>query len=122
MYKCNQDTLAPKIRDEFLKEVSELPEDAELYCVGWWQEPNVTLFLDRTMHNIYDDYNVDSKGNNQYLIVGNFINNVRVEEIEDLIQAKLIKIDTSEIDYNVYGSAFNREDFELFAIYQITAQ
>ena len=120
VYKSNENTLAPKIRAEFLEEIDELPDDAELYCAGWWQEPNITLFLDRRMHNIYDDYNYEGDTDKQYFIVGNFINNVKVADIEELIQGKLTKIDTSEIDYNVYGSAFNREDFELFAIYKIT--
>ena len=33
--------------------LDKLPKDATLYAAGWWQEPMVTLILDRKMKNLY---------------------------------------------------------------------
>ena len=35
--------------DVFLEEVDALPENAVLYCWGWWQEPDVKLLLGKDM-------------------------------------------------------------------------
>ena len=118
--KENHPSYELSLMEEFIEEINEIPESATLYCAGWWQEPDVTLFLDREMKNIYDvidggeileDYS--------FLIVGNFIDNIKIKDIQDGINASLVRVDTSDVDYNLIYSLFNREDFENYAVYRI---
>lgn len=109
-----------ELMNGFLKEIKELPHDSDLYCVGWWQEPNVTLFLDKEMKDIYQVKEPNTEfNNNSYLIVGNLIHETNISDIEDMFNINLIRIDKSEVDYNNYSIPFDRRDFDLFAIYKI---
>ena len=116
----NQPSYEQILMEEFLEEINGIPQSATLYCVGWWQEPDITLFLDRKMIDINDViYGKGNLADDSYFIVGNFIDGIKVKDIENGVNASLIRVDTSEVDYNVFNSFFNREDFDNFAIYKI---
>lgn len=118
--KENQYSYEVRLMDEFLKEIDDIPDKATLYCAGWWQEPDITLFLDREMKDIYDVINGSSVlEDDSYFIVGNLINDIKMEDIQNNINASLVRVDTTEVDYNLFNSGFNREDFDNYAIYKI---
>ncbi len=50
--KENSESESSKITKEFLKKIELLPADASLYSYGWWDEPLITLFLDRRINDI----------------------------------------------------------------------
>lgn len=118
--KEHENVYPATLMDEFLDEVDQLPEDAVLYCAGWWQEPDVSLYLDRDMKDIFDIiYAGEALSENGYFIVGNYIDGISKNELEEGLNAKLVRVDTSEIDYDRYVSSFDRRDFDNFAIYKI---
>ena len=41
-----------KLTDDFLDDVSKLEPNATILCLGWWQEPDISVFLDRNMVDI----------------------------------------------------------------------
>ena len=104
-----------KLMNEFLNEIEELDHDATLYCAGWWQEPNISLYLDR---EILDISNGVKSGENNYLVVGGRISGPTISYIESLVNIRLIRVDVSEVDYALYPM-YDRNDFEVFAIYKI---
>lgn len=109
-----------RLMKEFLREVGEIPDKATLYCAGWWQEPNVTLFLDRDMKDINDIiYGKEELSKDGYFIVGNLIHDIRKSDIQDAVNATLVRVDESNVDYEKYSTSFNRNDFDLYAIYKI---
>lgn len=104
-----------KLMNEFINEVAELEHDAVLYCVGWWQEPNISLYLDRKISDILSGVKPEE---NSYLVVGGLILGTTISDIENIANAKLIRIDCSEVDYTLYPID-SRNDFEVFAIYKM---
>ena len=106
--------------NQFLDEIALLPENATLYCAGWWQEPAVTLFLDRDMKDIYEVIKGETKlENDSYFIVGNYILDESKSNLETVLNVQLDEVDSIEINYGIYPSAFDRKDFDNFAIYEI---
>ena len=101
---------------EFLSFINELPEDSILYCAGWWQEPNVTLFLDREMIDMYSD---SIHHNDEYFIVGNYINGISKSEVQNQLNAKIVNYKSVNVDYDIYPSQFDRMDLDLFTIYKV---
>lgn len=82
-----------------INEVAKLPENSKLYVFGWWQEPNVTLSLDRPMYDICL-YNEEKAHNEkEYFIVGYLISNADLLQIEKNISAKL-KVYYSDVYHN----------------------
>lgn len=74
----------------FLNEISKLPQNSDIYVAGWWQEPNITIFHDRKMKNIYDAMQSKKKlSSNSYFIAGNRVEGITISEIEDSLNSKL---------------------------------
>ena len=118
--KENEDTYSAQLMKEFLAEINQLPADATLYTAGWWQEPNITLFLERDMHDIYELPDPEAETfDNSYFIVGSLIHNIYLEDLEMSTNADFVRVDTSEVDYSRYQHPFDRKDIETFAIYKI---
>lgn len=70
--KYNSPEYSYGLMQEFLTEVDELPENATLYVNGWWQEPDITLFLGRKMIDINTTNSSTIIKNNAYLLIGQF--------------------------------------------------
>ncbi len=116
--KLDDDEYAVTLMKEFLNEITDLPEGSKLYTAGWWQEPDVTLFLDKKMNSIYEvSENEDFE--NAFFIVGNYIHDLSIEDVENILGADLIRVDYSENDYALLDTAFNRNNIERYAIYKI---
>ena len=105
-----------KLVTEFLGEVDALPEDATLYVAAWWHVPHVTLYLDRKMTSIYEKKPVDY--NKGYFLVGISIEAFNVALVEEVLNAHLVRIDTSEVDYSQLPP-YPRQDLEIYAIYKV---
>ncbi len=99
---------------EFLEEINRFDDNQKIYCFGWWQEPNITLFLDKTMYDI-NETDISSLEDESFFVVGRRFGN-KINEVEDIFDVKMIPIDSIIVDYNYcfgYGSD------ELFSIYKI---
>lgn len=122
LQKEKEYSLDAQLMYEFLNEVESLPESANIYAAGWWQEPNITLFLDREVQSIYDVIHMgEPLADENYFIVGKLISDTSKRELERLLDKKLVRVDTSEVEYEEYSTGFDRQDFDLFAIYKIVA-
>lgn len=123
-HKIKEPSYNEKLMTQFLQEVDNLPQNATLFVAGWWQEPNISLFLDRKMYSIYDV--VDNKMNlpeNSFFVSGQVIHNVSIKELQNQLNVDFIRYDTSEVDYEKYVTqsvdVFDRKDIEAFALYKI---
>lgn len=114
--KKTVDDYDKKLMNEFLAEVDELPSDARLYCYGWWQEPNVTLFLDRDMRDIESIDCEEETIDGGYLLIGRRFDNHNIREVEERFDIELEKVNNLDVDYDAFYT-FNAE--ELFSIYMI---
>ena len=104
-----------ELMDVFLEEIDELEDDAVLFCSGWWQEPNVSLFLDRKLVDINSHVEVTGPA---YFIVGYQYSGDDIARVEAKLNATLTRIDTSEIDRTRF-KATTGNDLENFAIYKV---
>lgn len=102
--------------NEFLNEVNELPKDAVLYVAYWWQEPYVTLYLDREMVDIWNVEPEDVKKENAYFLVGRRFDYETVEYVSNLKNINMVPVDNIEVQYGIFP-AFN--SWGLFSIYRI---
>lgn len=110
--KEDEDNIELQQMNNFLNEVEHLEEDAIIYCAGWCQEPNITLQLDREIVDIYDSIENGKKvEGNSYFVSGQVGAGVRKWDLENLIGAELVRIDSGKLE--------GEEDFERFAIYKI---
>ena len=89
------------IMKEYLEDIAELPSDAMLFCYGWWQEPCVTLYCDREMYDIkaLENGSVHFSEEN-YFLVGQAINDVDVDKIENALGRKIRKVNRELVDYS----------------------
>lgn len=118
--KEKEDSYSVQLMKQFLSEVEELPDDSTIYCAGWWQEPYISLYLDRNMQSIYDvTYENIKRDDNSYFIVGHVIHAVNKSELETIFDIVLVRLDETDVDYDRYSNGFDRQDFDLFAIYKI---
>lgn len=115
-YKKQSDDYELIYMKELLAEVDELGPDAVLFSYGWWQEPDVTLFLDRKLTDI-QDVDIDQLDyNNSYFIVGRRFDCKSTDLIKQYFHIELEEIDNIDVDYEkCYGHNSN----ELFSIYRI---
>ena len=102
---------------DFLRDVDSLGTDASLYCYGWWQEPNVTLFLnDRKMNDIGSMDTARLNSEESYLIIGRRFDHANLDDIRNAWHVSLTKVNSIDVDYNrlpPYNS------YDLFSIYKI---
>lgn len=106
-----------QLMDEFLNEIDSLPAHATLFTAGWWQVPNVTLALDREMTDLLQP--IVQIPPESYFLSGNYIHGIHIEEIEGIMNAQLVRVDTSEVDYDRFHPVYDRGNVESFAIYKI---
>lgn len=61
--------------DEMRNEIVNLQGDVTIYTYGWWQAPEVGLFVDYKFHDIYENVRDQIKlnGNENYFLVGSVI-------------------------------------------------
>ncbi|WP_026499110.1 ArnT family glycosyltransferase [Butyrivibrio sp. WCD2001] len=120
--KETEDTYEVQLMNQFLTEVDNLPDEAVLFTAGWWQEPNVTIFLDKNMYDIYDVVN-NSKGlpDKGFFISGYRIDGASIAYLQNKLDAVFTRVDTSDVDYERLSSGFDRSnvDVDLYAIYEI---
>lgn len=107
-----------QLMKQFLDEINELPKSAVLYCNGWWQEPQISLNLDREMISVYDvisgDRNLDME--NGYFVVGRRFDGASVDSIAKMLKVSLKEVDNIEVDYD---RCYPFNSYELFSIYKI---
>lgn len=109
-----------QVMKNFLSEVDKLPADATLWCGGQWFEYNVELYLNREMRKYDNIIGTDYElGENDFFIVGFYMANRSISDIEEPYHIKLIQIDTSKVDYDKLKPWYDRRDFELFSIYKM---
>ncbi len=105
-----------KLMEQFLSEIDNLPKDAVIYVNGWWQEPNITLYLERKMVDIHSvDANTISR-DNAYFIVGRRFDNELINEVKQQWEIEMHEIDNIMVNYDMLNR-FNSE--ELFTIMEI---
>ena len=114
--KC-QDDYDKTLFRKYLTEIEELDRDTNLLCYDWWQEPDITLFLDRHMIDILriDINSLDLE--HSCFIVGRRFDDCTIETVEKEFDIKLKRINKTIVDYDrleSYGS------HELFSIYSIS--
>jgi len=119
--KESEDTYRLVLMKDLVDMVSSLDKDAVIYVAGWWQEPNILLaFPNLKLIDIYgNNYIVDNKFEKKYFLVGGAIDNIRKSEVERVLNAKLIRINTNIVDYDKIIDEFDREDFDLYSLYKI---
>lgn len=105
-----------QLMDEFLSEVDALPASAVLYCWGWWQEPNVSLFLERDMTDLKKTAPEDIDCVNGYLIIGRRFDGQKTETVIEKKNIHLTEVDQITVDYDQMPS-YNSN--ELYSIYKI---
>lgn len=115
-HKRNADDYDATLMKDFLNEVSRIDDDATLYCYGWWQEPNVTLFLDRKMIDICTINFEELDAENGYLIIGRRFDNEDPYKLESMYSIRLEEIDLIDVDYTRLDP-FSSD--KLFTIYKI---
>ena len=103
----------------FLDEVDHLPQDATIYTAGWWQEPNVTIFLDREMTDVTKSECRKEPSENDFFIIGLAYNAYRKADIENYLNAELTRYDEINVNYDSIYIIGNKEDLDLFAIYKV---
>lgn len=104
-----------RLMQEFLKEVNDLPEDATLYVNDWWQEPDVTLFLERKMINLKSVDSKTIKRKNAYLIVGQYF----VGDLESIWtdwKINLKEIDKIDVDFEKITWPYANWSYTIFEI------
>ncbi len=115
--KENSEPELMQLTKGFINKVSLLPENAELYCYSWWQEPIVTLYLDRVIFDISEGMKAENQGES-YFIVGRLIHGITKKELEQKLGKKLVKIDG--VDFTKYANPYySVEDLDLCSIYKI---
>lgn len=114
--KLSEKEYEAQLMDEFLAEVYALPDSAVLYCWGWWQEPNVSLFLEREMTDLQKVDVKDIDRVNGYLIIGRRFDGQKTEKVAEYKNIQLTEIDHIDVNYN-YMYSFNSN--ELYSIYKI---
>ncbi|RKM54462.1 hypothetical protein D6853_13120 [Butyrivibrio sp. X503] len=110
------DDYEKKLMDEFVTEVDKLAPDARLYCYGWWQEPDVTLFLDRSMIDLESVDREEEPVEGGYFLIGRRFDNHNISDIEESFDIELEKVSNLDVDYDAFYT-YNAE--ELFSIYKI---
>jgi len=109
-----------ELMSTYLTQVSKLPKSATLYTMGWWQEPNVTLFLDRKMTNAEGLFNGSRHlTENCYLLIGHLINDLSKKDAEEKLNVRLIRINNIEVDYDKLSYPFDHMDYLNYSIYSI---
>ena len=119
--KYTQETNRKKNMEIFLKKISNLPEDAKIYVLVWWQEPNITLFLNREQINInrlLDRNNItdDIINSDNYLVIGRLYDCINLEANEIFYNVKFELIDSIDNinndfanEYSIYKLHINKE-------------
>lgn len=100
----------------FLEEVEALPENATLYCNGWWQEPDITLFTDRKMTDISSVEKSAIDKENGYFLIGRRFDGRHSWKVAKKYKLKLQEVDNIEVDYSRIAG-YNSD--ELFTIFKI---
>ncbi len=100
----------------FLSDVNKINPEAHIFCNGWWQEPDVTLFLDRDMEDIsnLDEYDLNTE--EAYLIIGRRFDGSSIEDVKEAHNITLERVNDISVDYDAFW-AFNGSD--LFSIFRI---
>lgn len=107
-----------QLMDQFIEEINNLPSSAKLYCNGWWQEPEISLRLDKKMISIYDSLDAEEPLDvaNGYFIVGRRFDGATTESLQRLLKISFVESDKICVDYN-RCNGFNSN--ELFSIYKM---
>lgn len=103
------------LMQEFLREVNDLPEDSTLYVNGWWQEPDVTLFLNRKMTDISTTDSNTIIRDNSYFLIGQFFTG-DLESIMNSWQINLEPIDEIEVDFNRLIVPYANNSYAIYKI------
>lgn len=111
-----EDSYELKLMHDFLIDVDHINDSATLYCYGWWQEPNVTLFLERIMVDISQVTPEDIDTQEGYLIIGRRLDNWNRTMLEENLGVSLHKINDIYVNYDKLNS-YNSD--MLFSIYKI---
>lgn len=112
--KTTEDSYELQLMNAFIEQINNLGDDAVLYCGGWWQEPLITLYLDKDMRSIYNVQRLDHE--NGYFIVGRRFDRAEVAYFENIWRTTFTEVDSIEVDYN---RLYPYEAYELFSIYKI---
>ena len=117
--KQHEDDYDLVLMREFLSEIDEISPDAKLYCNGWWQEPDISLFLDRDFEDLseLDPETVDTT--ESYFFIGRRSDTNTAKDAEDSYGIKLERVNDIQVDYNDLNG-YNSN--ELFSIYRISSK
>lgn len=98
-----------QMMNEFLSEVDQIDENGNIYCYGWWQEPDVALFLDRKMKDL-SAYKTGEE--NAYFIVGRRFDGMSAEDLG----LRLERIDNVGFDPDKLELFSSKELFKIYKI------
>lgn len=100
-----------KLMKQLITENNSLGKDTYLYTYAWWQEPNVTLFLDKTMKDINQVSVETIDFEKSYFIIGQYFYGVNFDDFSEQIKERGLEF--QRID-NIH-----REDYGLQDNYSI---
>lgn len=125
LLSCAKDYVTLKKEDEydfkliktFLSDVNEINPEAHIFCNGWWQEPLVTLFLDRTMEDIsgLDEYDLNTI--EAYFIIGRRFDGCSIEDVEEAHDITLERANDIPVDYDAFWTGNGSNLFTIFRIH-----
>ena len=117
--KYRNKTYDAQLMEQFLDEVNELPASAVIYCNRWWQEPQISLILNRKMISVADISSKIEKLDveNGYFVIGRRHDNAHAADIAKGLGVKLTKVDKINVNYSIIQSFGSHE---LFSIYKMS--
>lgn len=112
--KQGEDENKLKLMKQLITEIDSLGEDTYLYTYAWWQEPNVTLFLDKTMKDI-NQVSVEAIDfEKSYFIIGQYFYGVNFEDFSE--QMKERGLEFERVD-NIHREDYGLQDnYSIFKI------
>ena len=112
--KQGEDENTLKLMKQLITEIDSLGEDTYLYTYAWWQEPNVTLFLDKTMKDI-NQVSVEAIDfEKSYFIIGQYFYGVNFEDFSE--QMKERGLEFERVD-NIHREDYGLQDnYSIFKI------
>lgn len=89
--------------ETFVESINDLPENAKLYGVGWWQAPVISFASNK---NIYDINKIDldsfNNGINNYFIVDSYLYSIGKSEMESVLNRSDYKLINKEDTHYLY--------------------
>lgn len=118
LYTINkEDENSLTLMKQLMVEIDSLGDDISLYSYAWWQEPNVTLFLDKTMKDINQTSVETIDFEKSYFIIGQYFYGVNFEEFSEQMKERGLGFDRVD---NIHREDYGLQDnYSIFKIVKV---